>query len=185
MWSGPSPGIATGIGQANGLPAPPNTKNTRELKRRVNAAPLWYFITEIGDAVDCFWNQLPADLQVARKIAWGHERTQKEKDRRAEDRRAGRKPVPEPKKGPGGKTGIPLDVKIADLVDNWDRFLEPAPVKNGQIGKSPLDKAMECVAQNEATDRAIGRLGQNAKNVNAALEKRYGRAFNTGRGPAL
>jgi hypothetical protein len=143
-------------------------------------------VTELGDATDCIWNQLPPSVKIARKVAAGNKRDGKRNKDFEYKGTAGR----------GHKAGkaIPLQDKMQDIWDHMDdleKVQKPTAkeLKEGGVAAIPRrgwDKAMDCLVANEISDRLIGQIGQKTREANQTLGDRFGgRGANIGLGPTF
>ena len=141
--------------------------------------------TEVGDVVDCLWNQLNPRLRTQRKRQSGNI---------GKPKTPGVKDLKTPGRGPAhtesGKA-ITLQQKIWDLYNNLGDLDRVWPDKEGPMAGIPQSgwtRAGNCMVLNEIGDRAIGAFGRQLGLANQALGARFktfGPTIGLGRGPTL
>ena len=181
----------------------PRVRNDRKMRLAVpGLVKQLTFVTEIGDVVDCLWNNLPSNVRRKR-----HNEVKARNKARGNPPPKKKPKVPkiwdpekkkwvkgiEDKKVPGrGITTtdhsqtISLTDKIADIIMHGpDAYGQAHPNPTNGVPATRGENAVNCIALNEAKDRGIGQLGQRAKAVNKFLGDTFGGRSNLGLGPAI
>lgn len=132
-------------------------------------------ITEIDDAVNCMWKQLPAKVTSPRKKAVARaNRANKPapKSKSDDGKNTAYKNIKVP--GRSGEQGlrVTLQDKVMDIYDHWETLNRSWTDKEGT--GSGFARAAKCLVENHFQDKAIGGANQLASDPFAKLGGRLG-----------
>lgn len=168
------------------LPSPPRRreKEKKLLLRGLTPGRILGAATEVGDAADCFFNALSPKIRRPLIEAAGN------KPKKAKPESKG---IPKVKLrrvyGAGGQE-IPLQTKMKAVWDNTndlERWVKKDPKCKGPNCEKQTgwERAIKCLVENEAQDRAIGKFSRSVTQRANAMARRFGARGNLQLGPGL